>query len=125
MRHRIIFGITALCAAAMCSSDKIMTSVDNGLDDSAGAGSPLPKGDNIDLMDKDDMTLGGTGDKVKVDGPFHDEGARDMTTDDMILGGGKVDGTGDAPVRDQVPIGTFMVGGTGDTPDVAGSRLAA
>ncbi len=126
MRHRIIFGPTALalCASALIHSDSM---IDNGIDDSAGAGGSPPKGDDHVMMG-DNLILGGTGDKVKVGsddilaaGDPENEGARDM-----ILGNSdKVDDIGGTPARDQIPIGTFMVDGTGDTPDVAGNRLAA
>ncbi len=96
MRLRTSFGPTAimLCMATMISDDL----------DSTGAGGTPPKGDDHVAMPGDDITIGGDSDKVKVD-----EGARDMT-----------DGTtGDPPLRDEVPIGTFM----GDNGLIIGERL--
>lgn len=104
MRHRFIFGLAtlALCAAATHADSTTMISGDL---DSVGAGGSPPKGDsNHVAMKNDNLILGDTGDKVKVDGGgilAVDEGARDI---------------GDTQLRDEMPVGTFM----SDKPDYHG-----
>lgn len=120
MRRCSILAITALCAVAMSPNN------------SAGAGGSPPKGDNH-------VTTTGDGIAMLAVSDSGDEGARDMIlgdrsectdTGDDIIGDGilaasegarDIGGTGDTPLRDKVPIGTFM----SDKPGSAGDRIAA